>query len=65
MSFTTEIKQEISYSELKNCCARAELSSLIQLTSSLSIVDRQFNLLVRSENPTTAKRILALLKKLI
>ncbi|MDO5440539.1 MAG: DNA-binding protein WhiA [Erysipelotrichaceae bacterium] len=64
MSFTTEIKQEISYSELKNCCARAELSSLIQLTSSLSIVDRQFNLLVRSENPTTAKRILALLKKL-
>ena len=64
MSFTTEIKQEVSYSELKNCCARAELSSLIQLTSSLSIVDRQFNLLVRSENPTTAKRILALLKKL-
>lgn len=64
MSFTTEIKQEVSYSELKNCCARAELSSLIQLTSSLSIADRQFNLLVRSENPTTAKRILALLKKL-
>lgn len=64
MSFTTEIKQEVSYSELMNCCARAELSSLIQLTSSLSIVDKQFNLLVRSENPTTAKRILALLKKL-
>lgn len=64
MSFTTEIKQEISYSELKNCCARAELSSLIQLTSSLSIVDKQLNLLIRSENPTTAKRILALLKKL-
>ena len=64
MSFSTEIKQEVAYAELKNCCSRAELSSLIQLTSSLSIVDRQFNLLVRSENPTTAKRVLALLKKL-
>lgn len=64
MSFTTEIKQEIAYSDLKTCCSRAELSALIQLTSSLSIVDKQFNILVRSENPTTAKRIVALLKKL-
>ena len=64
MSFTTEIKQELSTNELEKCCARAELSALIQLTSSLSIVDRQLNLLVRSENPTTAKRILFLLKKL-
>lgn len=64
MSFSTEIKQEVAYSELKNCCARAELSALIQLTSSLSIVDRELNILVRSENPTTAKRVLALLKKL-
>lgn len=64
MSFTTEIKQELSSLELNKCCAKAELSALIQLTSSLSIVDRQMNILVRSENPTTAKRILFLLKKL-
>lgn len=64
MSFTTEIKQELSTIDLSNEAARAELSSLIQLTSSLSIVDKQLNILVRSENPTTAKRTLALLKKL-
>lgn len=64
MSFSTEIKQEIALVKLKNCCARAQLSALIQLTSSLSIVDRQLQLLVRSENPTTAKRVVALIKKL-
>ena len=37
MSFTSEIKQEIAYNELKECCARAELSALIKLTSSLTI----------------------------
>lgn len=64
MSFTTEIKQEVAYSTLKNCCSKAELSALIQLTSSISISNKQFNLLIRSENPTTAKRIVTLLKKL-
>ena len=63
MSFTTEIKQEIAYNELKDCCVRAQLSALIQLTSSLSIANRQLQLLVRSENPTTAKRVIKLIKK--
>ena len=64
MSFTTEIKQEIALNEDKMCCAKAELSALIQLTSSLSISNKQLLLLVRSENPTTAKRVIALIKKL-
>ena len=34
MSFTSEIKQEVSYNDLKNCCARAELSALLQMTGS-------------------------------
>jgi len=63
MSFTTEIKQEIAYNELKNCCAKAELSALIQLTSSLTIENKQLGILVRTENPTTAKRVVSLLKK--
>lgn len=63
MSFTSEIKQEIAYNELKNCCMKAELSALIQLTSSLSISNRGLQLVVRSENPTTVKRIVYLLKK--
>lgn len=64
MSFTTEIKQEIANNKMKKCCAKAELSALIHLTSSISIVNKKFNLLIRTENPTTAKRIVQLLKKL-
>jgi len=63
MSFTTEIKQEIAYNELKSCCSKAELSALIQLTSSLTIENKQLGILVRTENPTTAKRVVSLLKK--
>ena len=37
MSFTKDIKQEVSHKELSKDEARAELSALIQLTSSLSI----------------------------
>ncbi len=62
MSFTGEIKGEISYNELKPCCKIAELSALIQLTASLVIKNGTMELEVRSENPTTAKRIMALLK---
>jgi len=64
MSFTTEIKQEIAYNELETHCAKAQLSALIQLTSSLTIENKQLGILVRTENPTTAKRIVSLLKKL-
>lgn len=63
MSFTGEIKQEISYNKLKACCERSELSALIQLTSSLEISKGRMNLLIKSENPTTAKRIMVLLKE--
>ena len=64
MSFTSDIKQEIANNELENHCCRAELSALIQLTSSLTIEAGKLGLLVRSESPTTSKRIFALLKKL-
>ena len=62
MSFTSEIKQEIAYNELKDCCQRAELSALIQLTSSIAISNGQMDLSIRTENPTTAKRIMVLCK---
>ncbi len=63
-SFTSLIKQEVANKELDDCCKRAQLSALIQLTSSLTISNKKFQLLIRSENPTTAKRIVFLLKKL-
>jgi hypothetical protein len=62
MSFTTDIKKEIAYNELKPCCAKSELSALIQLCSSLQIRDQKLIIAVKTENPTTAKRILQLLK---
>ena len=64
MSFTTDIKQEIANIELKSHCAKAELSALIQLTSSLTIKKGNLGILVRSESPTTSKRVMYLLKKL-
>lgn len=64
MSFTTEIKQEIANNRMKKCCAKAELSALIHLTSSLSISNKQLGLLIRTENPTTAKRTVQLLKNM-
>ncbi len=64
MSFTSEIRQEVSYNELLDCCNRAELSALIQLLSSLTIEERKMYVVVRTENPTTAKRIISLVKKL-
>ncbi len=63
-SFTSLIKQEIALNEIDDCCKRAQLSALIQLTSSLSISNNKVTLIVRNENPTTAKRIVYLLKKL-
>ncbi len=64
MSFTTDIKQEIANSKLEIHCQRAQLSALIQLTSSLTISKGNLGILIRSESPTTSKRIMFLLKSL-
>lgn len=64
MSFTTDIKQEIANNDLVSHCAKAQLSALIQLTSSLTISKGNLGILVRSESPTTSKRAVYLLKKL-
>lgn len=64
MSFSSQIKSEIAYNQLKDCCALAELSALLQLTASLKMNNKGLYLCSRSENPTTAKRILLLLKQL-
>jgi cell division protein WhiA len=63
MSFTTEIKSEISQNELKPCCTRAQLSALIQLNATLVISNQSYQLIIKTENPTTAKRIWILLKE--
>ena len=62
MSFTTEVKTEITQQSLKDCCQKAQLSALIQLNASLIIHQQQLQLLIHSENASTAKRIFKLLK---
>lgn len=63
MSFTTDVKAEISINELHACCIRAELSALIQMCASLSFNSDGMAIEVKSENANTAKRILKLLKE--
>jgi len=62
MSFTTEVKTEITQQPIKDCCQKAQLSALIQLNASLIIHEQQLQLLIHSENASTAKRIFKLLK---
>ena len=64
MSFTTDIKQEIANVSLEKHCQRAQLSALMQLTSSLTISKGGMGLLVRSESVISCKRTMYLLKKL-
>ena len=64
MSFSTDIKQEISKRVTETHCRKAELSALLKLTSSLTISNGNLGFVVRTENPTTAKRIVFLLKEI-
>ncbi len=63
MSFTAEVKAEISQNELHECCAKAELSALILMCASLSFRKEGMALEMKSENANTAKRIWKLLKE--
>ncbi len=62
MSFTQEVKHELANAELDVCCQRAETAALIQLCASLMIHNQSMQLLIKTENATTAKRIFTLLK---
>ncbi|MGB4984892.1 MAG: DNA-binding protein WhiA [Erysipelotrichaceae bacterium] len=63
MSFTLEVKSEISSNELHACCAKAQLAALMQFNGSLDLISGHWILVFKTTNPTTAKRILVLAKK--
>ena len=50
MSFAAEVKQEVAQKIMEGNDIRAELSALIQMTSSLSLSNRGMTLLVSLEN---------------
>jgi cell division protein WhiA len=63
-SFSTTTKNEISKLEFKsNCCLRAELAAIIQMSGSISISGGgNFTLKLSTENASIARRIFNLLK---
>lgn len=63
MSFASETKKELTNLEVKDCCAKAELSALIRMNGSLSFSNRKVVLDVQTENAAIARRIYTLLKK--
>lgn len=63
MSFTTEVKSEIAANELHPCCMKAELSSVLQMCSTMNFTSDGVHLTIKTENPTTAKRIYKLVKE--
>lgn len=62
MSFASEIKQEVSLKVMKGNDARAELSALVQLSSSISLSAIGMTLVFQSENANVARRIYSLIK---
>jgi DNA-binding protein WhiA len=64
MSFASETKKELTNLEVKDCCARSELSALIRMNGSLSFSNRHLIVDVQTENAAIARRIYTLLKKL-
>ncbi len=64
MSFASETKKELTNLEVKECCARAELSALIRMNGSLSFSNRHLIVDVQTENAAIARRIYTFLKKL-
>ena len=63
MSFTTEVKSEIAANELRPCCMKAELSAVLQMCSTMNFTSDGVHLTIKTENPTTAKRIYKLVKE--
>ncbi len=64
MSFTSDVKQEVSLNKPENDEARAELSALIKMTSSISISSRGMALAVETENGPVSRAVYRLMKDL-
>jgi cell division protein WhiA len=63
MSFASETKKELTNIEVKECCAKAEIASLIRMNGAISFSNQQVVLDISTENAAIARRIYTLLKK--
>lgn len=64
MSFTSDVKKEISMNEMNNCCKKAQLSAFLQMSASLNFSSQGMYIKAQSENVSTAKRVFQLVKDL-
>lgn len=64
MSFSSEVKHEITTNEFDTCCMRAQLSAFFHVNSSLLIRNQKPHIRVEISNATIAKQIYQLLKSL-
>ncbi len=62
MSFTSDVKLEVSLKQLEGDEAKAQLSALIQMTSSLSISSKGMALAVKTENAAVSRAIYRMMK---
>lgn len=64
LSFASETKKELTNLQVKDCCAKAELSALIRMNGSLSFSNKILVVNVQTENAAIARRIYILIKKI-
>lgn len=65
MSFSTDIKKEITTSEDKDCCKKAQLTALLQMYGHIKISNRQQILIFKSENILATKTLKILFKDVL
>lgn len=63
-SFASQVKKELTQLEVHPEHAKAELSALIRMNGTLTIVNHQLGLDVQTENPAIARRLYSLIKQL-
>ena len=63
MSFTSDVKQELSLKKVSGGEERAELSALIQMTSSISLSSRGTAIAVTTENAPVSRAIYRMMKE--
>lgn len=62
MSFSQEVKREITTVPLNQCCQRAQLSAFLHINSDLLIVNRTMQLQIKIENANSAKYLFQAIK---
>lgn len=63
-SFTSAIKKELTQSDSRICCKRAELSALIRMNGNIQLTKQKVGLEITTENPATARYIFSAIKHL-